>query len=319
MRAYRNTNVLFAAFQLGVLENLSLKEMDLDNLAKDLKLSKKGLFKLLSALCALDIVVKKGNHYTLSTNYTNFFDPHSRHNIGGLIKHEIHLQKRWMKLSKSIKSGLPIKNINEPVNPEDTNRFINAMVTIGQRTAPLMIEKVQFNGNEHVLDLGGGPGKYLEKLCERYPHMQMTLFDQPQTISSARKSLSKHKYYKNMHFIEGDFLKDRLGKNYDVIFSSNVIHIFGPEELQALFNKCYRALKPSGRLLIKDYFLNNEYTGPLFSSLFSIHMFLSTENGKCYSHEEIKSLLEESQFSYKQTIDLTESSKVIEGIKKAKL
>jgi hypothetical protein len=44
-------------------------------------------------------------------------------------------------------------------------------------------------------------------------------------------------------------------------------------------------------------------------------MLLSTENGKCYSKEEIISVLEKSNFSYRQTIDLTESSKVIEGIK----
>jgi len=45
-------------------------------------------------------------------------------------------------------------------------------------------------------------------------------------------------------------------------------------------------------------------------------MFLSTDNGKCYSEEEMKSLLEDSKFSYGQPFNLTESSKVIEVIKK---
>ena len=118
-----------------------------------------------------------------------------------------------------------------------------------------------------------------------------------------------------MHFIEGDFFKDDLGKNYDVIFISNVVHVFGSEELRTLFSKCLNALKASGRLLIKDYFVNKEHTGPEFSTLFSIHMLLSTENGMCYSEEDMISLLEESKFTFGQTIILTENSKVIEGIK----
>jgi len=169
MRAYRKTEIFLAAFQLGVLEKLSKQAFESNVLARELKLSEKGSLKLLSALCALEIAVKKDNSYTLSANNIKFFDPDSPDYIGGLIKHEIHLQKRWMNLSNSVKSGLPIKNIDEAVNPEDSIRFINAMANIGQRTAPLMLDKVKFNGSEHLLDLGGGPGKYLEKFCDRYP------------------------------------------------------------------------------------------------------------------------------------------------------
>jgi ubiquinone/menaquinone biosynthesis C-methylase UbiE len=315
MRVYRKTNVLFAAYDLGVLDKLAKHTMGIDTLARELNLSKIGLKRLLSALCAMEIVLYKNKSYSISLEYVKFLDPQSPNYIGGLIKHEIHLQKRWMQLSDSVKSGNPIKKLDEPVNPEDTNRFINAMANIGQRTAPIMLEKVHFNGNERLLDLGGGPGKYLENFCERYPDMQVILFDQPETVNTAKVSLSKHKYFKNMQFFRGDFFEDNLGDGYDVIFCSNVIHIFGPVEVQTLFDKCYRALKPTGRLLIKDFFLNNDYTGPEFSTLFSLHMLISTETGKCYSEKEMISFLKRSKFSHGQTISLTESSMVIEGIK----
>ena len=315
MRGYRKTNVLFAAFQLGVLDNITTHAINIEGLAEDLNLSKSGLTKLLSALCAMGVVIKKDKNYKTSDDYEQYLDPESENYIGNLIRHEIHLQSRWMQLSESVKTGIPIKNINKKQKPEDTKRFINAMANIGQRTAPNMLDKIKFFGNEHLLDLGGGPGKYLEKFCEQYPNMQVTLFDQPETVSVAKELLSRHKNFKNMNFIKGNFFKDNLGKNYDVIFISNVIHIFGPGEIQTIFSKCYGALKSSGRLLIKDYFLYNDYTGPEFSSLFSIHMLLSTENGKCYSKEDMVALLKESKFSYDRTVDLTESSKVIESIK----
>jgi ubiquinone/menaquinone biosynthesis C-methylase UbiE/predicted transcriptional regulator len=315
LRAYRKSNVLFVAYELGVLDIISEKSVNVEIIEKELGLSNDGLNRLLSALCAMGIIKKENNNYTISRDYDIYLNPLSSSYIGSLINHEIHLHKRWTQLSTSIKSGMPVKNTDEPIKFEDTQRFIKAMANIGQRTAPILLEKVNFNGNEHLLDLGGGPGKYIEKFCDKYPDMQLVLFDQPETIRAAQSALSKHKCYKNIKFISGDFLENILGKEYDIIFSSNVIHIFGPKDVKIIFDKCYQALKSGGRLLIKDFFLNDEYTGPVFTTLFSLHMLLSTNGGRCYSEKELISLMENSNFAHGQTINLTESSMVVEGIK----
>jgi len=315
MHVHRKSNVFLVAYELGVLDKLSIQQANIDTLAHELGLSETGLDRLLSALCAMGILNKSDNNYKLLKEYEKYFNPQSTEYIGGLINHEIHLQKRWMRLTESLKSGKPVKKYDESIDPENTNRFIKAMANIGQRTAPIMLEKIYFNGNERLLDLGGGPGKYLEKFCEHYPQMQVTLFDQPETILAAKSSLSETKYYENMEFLSGDFCEDNIGEDYDVILSSNVIHIYGPQEIQTIFDKCYQALKLNGRLLIKDFFLNNDHTGPEFTTLFSLHMLLSTDNGQCYSEKEMISLMEISNFSYKKTTTLTESSKIIEGTK----
>jgi ubiquinone/menaquinone biosynthesis C-methylase UbiE len=315
LRAYRKSEALFVAHELGVLDRISQQPADSEKLVKDLELSKNGLERLLSALCATGIVTKEKEHYSLSVDFHPYLNPDSVDYIGGLINHEIHLHKRWNRLSESIKSGKPVKNSTEPPKPEDTKRFIEAMSVIGRRIAPILMKKIGFQGNERLLDLGGGPGIYVEFFCETYPDMRVVLFDQPDTIRVAQSNLSNHKNLKNMRFISGDILADDLGKNYDVIFSSNVIHIFGPSDVQMIFDKCQCALKPGGRLLIKDFFLNDDLTGPEFSTLFSLHMLLSTEGGKCYSEKELISLMEESNFSHRQSVNLTENSMVIEGIK----
>jgi ubiquinone/menaquinone biosynthesis C-methylase UbiE len=315
MRAYRISNVFLVAYELGVLDKLSNQPSPLDKLASELGLSEKGLARLLSSLCSIGILNKENLSYQISEEYEAFLNPQSTHYIGGLINHEVHLQKRWMRLSESIKTGNPVKKADVPISSEDKNRFISAMDNLGQRIAPLVIEKIHFNGNERLLDLGGGPGKYLEKFSETYPEMQVTLFDQPETVRAAQSTLSGTKNLKTLQFISGDLFQDPFGSDYDVIFSSNVIHIFGAREIKTIFDKCYKALKPKGRLLIKDFFLNSDHTGPEFSTTFSLHMLLSTDQGQCYSEKEMISLMELSNFSHSQTIELTESTKIIEGIK----
>jgi ubiquinone/menaquinone biosynthesis C-methylase UbiE len=315
LRAYRKSHVLFAAHELGVLDFINNKSVSCDTIAKELEISNDGLKRLLSALCAMGIVKKENENYSISEDYVPYLDSLSPDYIGDLINHEIHLNKRWTRLSESIKTGKPVKKWDEPTNPADAQRFIKAMANMGHRNAPILLENIRFNGNEHLLDLGGGPGKYIEQFCERYPDMRLSVFDQPETIKAARSVLSTQKCYKNITFISGDFLDDFIGKDYDIIFSSNVIHIFSPKEVKIIFDKCYQALKSGGRFLIKDFFLNDDYTGPEFTTLFSLHMLLSTNGGKCYSEKEMISLMKNSNFTHGKSTILTESSMVIEGIK----
>jgi len=317
IRAHRKSCVLFSGFELGILERITKQYKSAQKISDELHISIEGLNRLLSVLCAFEIVKKKQEMYCLSDNYKDMFDSDSEKYIGDLIRHEIHLQKRWLQLSRSVKSGLPIKKTDEIQTAEDTSRFINAMANIGQRTAPMILDKIKFKGDEHILDLGGGPGRYIRELCKKYPRIQVTLFEKPETVKAAKKILKKLSFNKRMHFIQGDFFTDNLGKGYDVILFSNVVHIYGFDEIRLILNKCYQALNLSGRILIKDYFLNEDKTGPEFATIFSMHMFLSTDHGRCYSEAEFYELLKQTGFKKGKKTTLTESSLILEGIKKA--
>jgi ubiquinone/menaquinone biosynthesis C-methylase UbiE len=318
--AYRHSQVLFAAFESGLLEFLATQEkLQIQDISDALKLSEKGLWRLLTALCALKITEKKGTFFILSDNFRTLFNPNSDKYLGGMIAHEIHLQKRWLQLSESLRNGLPVKKSEKPGSLQDTKRFINAMADLGRRSSTEVIKKIKLKGHEHILDLGGGPGAYVKAFCDHYSDVKITLFDQQDTIRFAKKKLNSHSGFKRMFFKEGDLLTETYGNNFDVIFISNVIHIFGKDDILTILNKCNMALKPSGRLWIKDFFINKRQTGPEFSALFSLHMLLSTADGNCYTISEIKDLLQKSGFNPGQKIKLKNKSKMLEGIKSSVL
>jgi hypothetical protein len=280
MRSYRLSHVIFAAFEIGLFKSLTKRKKTISDLAEELQVSSRGLEMLMPALVALSILKREGNFYNVVKKFKAQLDPDSVDYIGGLINHEIHLSKRWPYLAESIRSGKPVKKSEMDNDSDRTRRFIRAMENIGQRSASIFIEKVPFRGDEQVLDLGGGPGKYLMKLCESYPGIQITLFDQPETIKMAQTHLATHPDYNRMRFIAGDIFNNTWGKIYDVILVSNVIHIFGEEEIQSLFLKCNHSMQKNGRLLIKDMIMNSNHNGPLFTTVFALHMLLSTETGK---------------------------------------
>ena len=94
-----------------------------------------------------------------------------------------------------------------------------------------------------------------------------------------------------------------------------MIHIYGFDGIHTMLNKCYQALNPSGRILVKDYFLEKNKTGPEFAAIFSLHMFLSTDHGGCCSESEFYDLMKQAGFKKGKKTTLTKSSLVLEGIK----
>ena len=316
--AYRRSQVVFTAYESGLFDNLSGSDgKTADQVAADLQLSNKGVTRLLTALCALNIIKKKQELYKVSKGFKPLLNSESDDYLGGMFDHEIHLYKRWSRLLESVKSGQPVKKTNKKRSVQDTKRFINAMETLGRRSSPKVINKLKLKDNQHILDLGGGPGVYMESFFTKRPQMKVTLFDQGETIRYAQKRLATHPFYDRMFFKEGDLLKDGYGKNYDIIFISNVIHIYGPDKIFDILKKCHTALKPKGRVFIKDFFLNKQRTGPEFSSQFSLHMLLSSEDGECYSISEMLALLERSGFKKERLIKLRRNTRIIESKKTA--
>ena len=313
MRAYRQSYVIFSAFDLGIFKILGWESHSCNQLVKKTGCNLRGLEMLLTALQAMNLIIKIDNKYLLNPDLTPYFEPSSAQYCAGQIEHEHFLMKRWDHLTDSIHSGQPVKKTDVANTPEIVQRFISAMSHLGQRSAPLVVENIPFVDSEKILDLGGGPGRYLEAILNEFPRTEVTLFDQPETIDTAQNLLRDHPAYDRMNFICGDFFEDNFGNTYDTIFLSNIVHIFGPEKNHDLFKKCADHLVSGGRILIKDMFLNDDGSGPLNTSLFALHMLLSTDSGKCYTFEEMKNLLKRTGFRYSRIYTLTEFSFVIEA------
>ena len=82
-----------------------------------------------------------------------------------------------------------------------------------------------------------------------------------------------------------------------------------------ILKKCYKSLIRGGRVLIKDFYLNENGMGPEFNTIFSLHMLLSTEGGACYKTTDINTLFQKAGFKSGKKTYITENSLILEGIK----
>ena len=102
-----------------------------------------------------------------------------------------------------------------------------------------------------VLDLGGGSGALLIAIAESYKKCEGVLFEQKDVASIARRFIADSPAKKRIAIMEGDFLLDDIGANYDFIIASGIFP-FVQEMIEPFVKKISDALQEGGLLLVYD-------------------------------------------------------------------
>jgi SAM-dependent methyltransferase len=202
-----------------------------------------------------------------------------------------------MRLPESVRSGLPIDH-GVPDSPDWRKRFTWAMHHRALEMAPAIAAQVPLGGAKTFLDLGGGPGTYAMAFLAKHPRLRAAVCDREAALNVAKEIAVTHRAGRRLSYVPLDFAREPIPGTYDVIWYSNVLHIYSPEDNRAIFRRALSALTPGGRFIIQDALLHDrEGLFPAEASLFAVSMLLFTEGGNTYSASETAAWLRESGFS----------------------
>jgi len=212
-----------------------------------------------------------------------------------------------------VKSGLPLDH-DEPDAPDYRRQFTWAMHHRTRETAPKIAAQIDLRGARTLLDLGGGPGTYAMAFLAKNPALRATVCDRPAALDVAKEIASTHKAGARLSYMPLDLLTETIPGTFDVIWYSNVLHIYSPQDNQALFLRALAALNPGGRLMIQDAFLHDkEGLLPEEASLFAVSMLLFTERGNTYKVAETKSWLTHAGFERIKVLRMKKGTEDWEG------
>jgi 2-polyprenyl-3-methyl-5-hydroxy-6-metoxy-1,4-benzoquinol methylase len=299
--AFRPSRVLITANNLRVFDYL-LKPLSAKELSLKLNTDPRATEILLDCLVSLGLLRKTKYKYQNRPIASRFLVTGSPYYQGNIIRHADTLWRNWSGLDEVIRTGRPYRA------HRDHEAFILGMHDIAKLRAKKVIKALDLNGVKRVLDLGGGPGTYSIELARK--GLEVTLFDLPETIKIASEIIKREKV--NVNLMEGDFLVDEIGRDYDLIFISQVLHAYSEEDNLEILRKVRRALVRSGRVAIQEFYISKDKTSPLSSALFSVNMLVNTEGGRAYSPEEIKAWLKNTGFK-KSSSKLIDDTVLIEA------
>jgi SAM-dependent methyltransferase len=266
----------------------------------------------------MDFLVKVHDRYTNSDIAKRLLVKDSPGYQGDILKHNWHLLHRWIRVEEVLQTGIPLRDPKKKRTPEELRAFIDGMSNIARISAVMLWELVDLTGRKRLLDAGGGPGSYAFHACELFPELEAVVFDLPEVEPIFEEHRAAAGMQERVRFAAGDVHSDPLPEGCDVALLSNVIHSWSFEQNRALISRLDAALKPGALLLIKDFFISDDGTEPLFSALFAVNMLIGTQSGACYSRRQVESWLEGTSFEPKGMMQLTEQAGVLLAEKRKK-
>ena len=313
LSAYRLPRVILAALELNLFTVIGKATWLLPDLARELKVSERGLSILCRNLAMAGLLYKHGNRYRnspLAATALNADDPNYRGSYLDLITNH---WSDWLRLLESVKSGEPLDK-DEPEEPDYRRRFTWAMHHRTLETAPMIAAQLPLKGVNTLLDLGGGPGTYAMAFLAKHPRLRATVCDRPAALEVAKDIAATHKAGARLSYLPLDLLTDDIPGPFDVIWYSNVLHIYSPAQNQDVFRRAKEALADGGRLVIQDAFLHDrEGLFPEEASLFAVSMLLFTEGGNTYSVAETSAWLKDAGFDSVRPVRMKKGKEDWEG------
>jgi 2-polyprenyl-3-methyl-5-hydroxy-6-metoxy-1,4-benzoquinol methylase len=270
------------AFKLGLVTALSDGPRTAAELAHKIKVDERGVTLLLDALVAIGSAKKHGTTYALSPSVTKWLPTFSAHSVAFF---ERLVFDQWNYLGDSIRTG---GSAMPPMNA-DTERDLQAgMIAMAGLAADEIVGRAKLPSTaRRLLDVGGGHGLYAIKFCQRNPGLTATIFDSRVPLETAREMIARERVQDRVQLQEGNFLRDDIGKGYDVALIFNVIHYDIPDKTGFL-RKVAGALNPGGVIIIMDQ-ISGRIFGPTVNALIrlqALHLYNAT-SGQTHSFEEI--------------------------------
>jgi hypothetical protein len=290
-----------AALRLGIFEAIGKASPGIDELASATASDRAGLALLIGALESLGYVKSCCGHIRNTAMTKKWLLQGSRYNITALFYHFNGMAMRWEYLDQSIRQGRPPLLGYEWLDREQGrwDTYHAGLKSTAILIFPELIKKIKLPAAaERLLDLGGSHGQYSVEFCRRYPGLNAVVYDWPPAEHTALQNITAAGLSGRISFSPGDFVKDEIPPGHDVILMFNIIRIFNPAELKAIFYKVHAALNRGGTVIIMDHLGHQSRSRFMKANAFLIllEIFNST-TGRTHTAPEVMAMLNETGFS----------------------
>jgi (2Fe-2S) ferredoxin/predicted O-methyltransferase YrrM len=311
IRAYMPSRCILTALELDIFTAVG-DGANAEQIGTRIHANARAVGMLLNALVALGLLSKSGNVYSNAPESARFFVQSSKDNHRNGLLHIANIWHRWSTLTDAVRLGTQIP-IDRDGTPEWTHDFIAAMQRIAKERAPHLVKALGTSGVRRILDLGGGSGAYSIAFAKACPEVRCEILDLPEVVPLTTEYVSRARVSAQVSLRAGDMLHDDFGSGYDIIMLNAICHMFSEEQNQDIFHRAHHALAPNGRLIVQDFILNPDKTGPQHAALFSLNMLVGTDAGASYSELEYTQWMKAAGFNEVSRINLPGPSDLIVG------
>jgi SAM-dependent methyltransferase len=297
---YWATGILGAAASHSLFTHLDAGADTADRLAARAEISERGAQTLLDGLVGLGLLEVRDGHYRNTAEAATFLVEGRPACLTGFAKLKLSHMSSLADLPDVVRNGGPVKDAT--VEVADNPHWEEVVPAIAAQSVPVATTAAETlhladAGEISILDVGGGSGIYSSIWLELNPAARSTQLDWGPINAIARRLVTERGVADRFTSIDGDFHTTDFGTAaYDVAVYSHIAHQEGPEDNIALFAKIRGALKPGGTLVICDYVVEDDRSGPPFALIFASEMLLKSKQGGTWRRADYRAWLTKAGF-----------------------
>lgn len=304
--------LLRTALEFNLFERIEAGgSMDVADVAAFLNVEQQPARILLLGLTSLRLLRKDGEKYSNSPIARRSLLPKMPGYLGPLVKVQEKITNPGLhdfaeSMLRNTNIGLRHLDGSEPTlyerltrYPELQKVFYANMGHASRQTFPLVVDAFDFSKLKHLLDFGGGDGSNGIDVAIRYPHLEVTIFDQETTLKIAEQNAKKANVGNRVHYCAGDLFTDPLPGGFDGVLFCHLFEIWSMERNIQLLRKCYDALDPGGAVLLYNFVSEDDNTGSAVAAFMSVYFLtIASGEGMVYSAAEMGTALHSAGFSH---------------------
>ena len=307
-KLYRLRLASYALPAMGIAQEEKLFEClaqapkTIETVAEQLHLTLRATEAIMIVASALGFLKKHSeHHYTLTETAHTYLLPSSPFYYDQLIEPSYRIMAALRSVIRKPVEGSNKKYYLHDFTDEQIDRFVRQMDIIVVPAAVALSDQVIFKSMHTLLDVAGGSGALSIAVAKRHPQVRSTIIELEKVGRVTQQNIDRNQLTDRIIVKAIDMFKDSWPINYDGVLFGNVFHDWDLKVCQYLAEQAFKTLKPGGTICLHEMLLNASKTGPFATACFSVSMLVQ-EQGKQYTAEELRLLLERAGFINFKTI-----------------
>lgn len=195
--------------------------------------------------------------------------------------------------------------------PAESAVFDEGMTGFSTITGPAVAEAYDFAQFKTIVDVGGGHGKLLLTILERYPTTRGIVFDAPHVVAGATPAIERAGLAARCQTAGGNFFES-VPAGGDAYMMKHIIHDWPDDRCVTILKHCRAVMSATGKLLVVDMVVP-ENDEPHPSKLLDLEM-MAIASGKERTEREFRDLFAAAGFHLTRIVPMKSPVCVIEGV-----
>jgi hypothetical protein len=311
-----------AVARLGVADYMNEHAVDVKTLADETGAQPDALYRVMRVLAAAGVFEQTSERSFRITP------------VGELLKSDAPASARytamqmgdpwsvrpWEHFTETVRTGVDGvtqaygKNVFEVLaaEPEQADNFNRSMTGYSAALTEPFLRAYDFSGVKRLCDIGGGHGKLLAEVLNRYPRMTGLVYDLPEVVASASGQAHITKCRERMHFESGSFF-ERVPAGCDAYMMKFILHDWSDDHSKTILRNIRKQIPRHGRVLVVEQVVTPS-ADMSFAKLLDIEMLALTVGGRERTEDEFAALFASAGFQLTQVFETESPLCVLEAV-----